>query len=323
MATFHIKDLKHQAVRRLEPHRGQVRKLVLLYSGIMAILTLGLNGLNVLLDNQIGTTGGIGGMGLRTVLKTIQSILGYISTFFQPFWTAGFLYALLGAVRGQEPRGRDLLEGFRRWGRIIGGLIFQWMVYLLMTMLVLNIATMVIGFTGLDDRLAAAMAPVLESEAFLNQGVIDPALVSAEALWTAVPPVVGIFLLFLVPAWVWMSYQFRMATYLMMERQIGGKQAHLLSMAMLRGHKRQLLRLDLSFWWYYLLVGLLGLVFNLDTYLIWLGFELPFGNLVWFFGSIFLYCGLLMAVQLWKKPLVDGTYLTFFDGIAHPQGAQE
>ncbi len=318
MTEFDIRDLKARALEGLEPHRDRVRRQVMIFTGALAVLALGGNGLNLLLDRQIGGTGGLGGMELRSLLQTLQRILGYVNTFFGPFWSAGFLYSLLMTLRGQEPRTGNLFEGFRRGGRILGGLFFEITVYFLLAMGVANIASMIVGLTPLGQRLVQAVSPILESEAFLNQGLIDPTLVSAEEVLGALLPVLGVFFALLIPACIFFSYQFRMAVYLMMDRPISGSRAHFLSAALLRGRKWQLFKLDLSFWWYYLLSGLVNLAAYLDAILILLGVELPFGQVVWFFGTLVLYCGLLMALNLWKKPQVDSTYLAAFEQIAHP-----
>lgn len=96
---WNIRELKARASALAEAHRPAVRRVVLLYCGVLAAMTLGSSGLSMYLDSRIGTTGGLDGMGLRSILQTVQEILLFANLYFGPFWSAGFLAAMIGLVR--------------------------------------------------------------------------------------------------------------------------------------------------------------------------------------------------------------------------------
>ena len=67
------KALRMQAAQVLG--NGGYRKWILIHSGITLGVGLALTLIDYLLERQIGTTGGLGGVGLRAVLSTAQSVL--------------------------------------------------------------------------------------------------------------------------------------------------------------------------------------------------------------------------------------------------------
>ena len=80
MAVFSPRDLKESAAQKLSEASYDPKKLVLIHTGLIVALNLAVNGLNLYLSEQIGTTGGLSGLGLRSVLQTAQTILGYFAT---------------------------------------------------------------------------------------------------------------------------------------------------------------------------------------------------------------------------------------------------
>ncbi len=319
MANWNTKELKAAAADRLQTHGAAARRLTLIYTLALALLSVGSNALNLLLHSQISGTGGLGGLGLRSVLQTLQEILSYINMFFGPFWAAGFLYAMLLILRDRSPRERDLNEGFRRFGRIVGGFCFEYLAIMALTLVVANVTAVLISFTDWMPDLI----PLLEAELAQNPDFFSTdAFYVSETLMLEVllemAPMLILMLLLLLPGYTFLSYSFRMALYLMMEREISGSRAYILSWRMMRRHRWKIFKLDLSFWWYYLLANLISAVSYLDTILTVAGVELPFGEIFWFFATMVLSWGLLLGLNLWKKPSVECTYLAAFEVIAHP-----
>ena len=66
MEKLDTRRLQRRGAELAGEHRRACRRLVLVYSGVLAAITLGSNGLNLLLDSQMGSTGGLGGLGLRS-----------------------------------------------------------------------------------------------------------------------------------------------------------------------------------------------------------------------------------------------------------------
>ena len=322
MAILNTRELKYRGAAAAEHFRPEGRRLVLVYCAVLALLGLGSNGLNLYLNSQISQTGGLGGLGMRSMLQTIQSVLTYVNMFFGPFWSAGFLLAMLGMVRGSAPRAEDLTGGFRRFGRIFSGMIFQLMVTILVVVGAANVASILFSMTPAGARFTELMVQLMNDPGFAT-GDINLELVPLEELLQGLSWLLGLTMVLFLPIYIRISYSFRMATYLMVERPIGGFQAHFESIRLMRGHKWQIFKMDLSYWWYYVLGLLIAVVGYLDVILGLAGVEVPVNEMVLFFGTLAAYFVLLTGLCLWKKCDVDAAYVLAFEQIAYPEEAME
>ncbi len=320
MAILNTRELQARGKDLAAGFRRETRVLVLVYCGVIAALSLGSNGLNLFLESQIGQTGGLGGLGMRSVLQTFQAILSYVNMFFGPFWSAGFLLAMLGMVRGGAPRLEDLTGGFRRFTRILGGLFFEFMPGFLVMLASANLAAVLFTMSPLGVRFEQLMGPVLADPNLITpEGAVNLELLPTEALAEAMIPMLILTLVVFVPIYIWISYGFRMSGYLLVERPIGGFRAHFESMRLMRGHKMQIFRLDLRFWWYHALTVLAAGVGSLDAILAALSIGGSIDKTVLLFGSLSLYFVLLTALYLWKKCDVDAAYVLAYEAIAYPE----
>ena len=148
------------------------------------------------------------------------------------------------------------------------------------------------------------------------------ALLPAEALAEAMIPMLVLVLVIFVPLYTWLSYGFRLALYLVMDDAASGVQAHFVSLRLMRGYKWQMLKLDLSFWWYYALLGLTAVVGYLDLILALLGISVPIDATVLYFVTMGAYCLMQIALALWKKCPVDAAYALAWEAIVHPEPEQ-
>lgn len=320
MAILNQRELRERGAAIAEGCRSENRRLVLLYCGVTALLTLGSNGLHLYLDSYIGGTGGLSGLGVRSVLQTVQELLTYINFFFSPFWTAGFVYAMLSLVRGRTPGPTDLLAGFRRFGRVMGHMAFQFLVLVSLVVAAVNVATVIFSFTPLSVDFSEKMGPLLSDPAILTaDGAVDLSKIPMDAMLSATLPLLILTGALLAPVCIWLSYCFRMSVYLVMEQPISGVRAHFESARLMRGHKWQMFRLDLSFWWYHALGLLIAVVGYLDVILTTLGIPLPMDATGMFFLTLGAYCVLQTGLFLWKKCQVDAAYMLAYEAIAHPQ----
>ena len=318
MATFDTRTLRRQGADLANENRPAAKRLVLIYSGALALLTLGINGLYLVLDKQIGGTGGLDGMGLRSVLQTIEEVLTYVNIFFGPFWAAGFLWAMMSMVRGRTPRPVHLMAGFRCFGRVLAYLAFQFLIVVALLAAAVNVASVIFAFTPMGTEFAELMAPVLNDPNLITaSGAVDLELLPVGALTVAVIPMVILTLVLFLPLYIWLSYGFRLALYLVLDGSTG-VQSYFKSMRLMRGHKWQMLKLDLGFWWYYALLGLAVVVGYLDLILELLGISVPIDATVMYFVTMGAYCLLQIAITLWKKCPVDATYALAYEAIITP-----
>lgn len=320
---LNIRELKGRSSALAAEHRPAVRRLVLLYWGVITLLTLGSSGLNLYLNSQIGNTGGLDGMGLRSILQTIQEILSLVNQFFDPFWSAGFLLAMIAMVRGDTPQSRMLTGGFRRFFPILGHIAFRFMVMIAVGMAAVNICAILFSFTPLGQRFAQGMAPILEDpNLFLPDGTMNLELIPQELLLEAGLPLTALVLAVFGLVYLYLSYHFRLSMYLVVRDSVGAFQAHFLSLRLMRGHKWSMLKLDLSWWWYYLLVAVITAVGYLDMILGMMGLPLPMDETVMFFATMATYCVLITALSLWKKCDVDAGYVLAYEQILAPMNEE-
>lgn len=323
MAILNPSALRTRGAAAAERYRSEGRNLVLIYCGVTALLSFCANGLYLYLESHIGGTGGLSGLGMRSVLQTIQEVLSYINMFFGPFWSAGFLYAVITMVRGRTPVTGNLLEGFRRFGRVLGQVMFQILIMMVLTIAAANAAAVIFSFTPLSADFAEALVPLLKDPAILAaDGTLDPTKLPMDALVSAALPMLLITGAILVPLFIWLSYGFRMSVYLVLEQPMGGTRACLESMRLMRGHKWQMFRMDLSFWWYHGLGLLIALVGYADTLLGDLGIPLPLDPTVMFFLCLGAYFVLQTGLFLWKKCQVDAAYVLAYDAIVRSDAAK-
>lgn len=317
---LNIRGLKSRGVALAEANRDSTRSLVLLYCGVLAVLTLGSSGLNIFLNDQISGTGGLGGLGMRSVLQTAQEMLTYVNMAFTPFWSAGFLWAMVNMVRGMAPEKAHLVAGFRRFGRILAYIAVQFLLMLALLVAAINLGVTLYALSPMGEGYAEAMGPILTDPNVISaEGVVNWELLPMDAFMSATLPVIGVCLVIFAVLYIFVSYNVRLALYLIMTREVGGVQAHFLSMRLMRGCKWQMLKLDLSWWWYYLLLGAASAVAYLDVILDLLGIAVPVDPTVMFFATLAAYCVLFTALSLWKKCGVDASYALAYEAIACPE----
>lgn len=323
MAILNISDLRTRAAAESNRCRAENLRLVLVYCGVIALLSLGSSGLNLVLDSQIGQTGGLDGLGMRAVLQTIQEILYYVNFFFGPFWTAGFLYAMLRLARGGNPRLGDLTEGYRRFGRVLGHMAFEFLVIFGLLIAAVNLAAVLFSFSSWGARFEELMLPVLGDPNLITpEGAVNIDLIPVEAMSLALMPMVVLTAVIFVPMYLYLALGFRMSMYLVMEQSIGGTRAHFESMRLMRGHKWQILKLELRYWWYYALGLAAGALAYLDQILPLLGIELALDPQILYFVAMGAYCLANLALSLWKKCEVDAAHILAYDAIAYPEQAR-
>lgn len=317
MTTLNPAELKLRARACVADTQTDTRKLVLIYCSAVAGLTLAASGLQMYLTSQIGSTGGLGGLGLRSVLQTVESILSYAVAFFGPIWQAGFLYAIIGMVRQQPVGPKSLTEGFRRFGRILLYTLDQSMLLMIVGIASVYIASILFSFSPWGTEFAEAMGPVLSDPNLITpEGTVNMELIPVEAMSSAALPLTGLLLAVFLPMYLFISYSMRMGVYLLMGGgHISAMAAIFLSWRLMKGHRWQMLKLDLSFWWYHGLMLLATVLGYLDVILSLAGIAIPMDANVMFFGTMVLCYAVELAVSLWKKCEVDAAYVFAFEDI--------
>ena len=81
------------------------------------------------------------------------------------------------------------------------------------------------------------------------------------------------------------------------------------------GETLPLLKMDLSFLWFYGLEALITLVYYLDMILPAVGIALPGAKEIWMVVSFLVYGALNLLLYKWKKGYVDVTYAVAYETV--------
>ena len=290
------------------------KQLVLLWAAVNTVLPLLVSVLNFILNAQIAQTGGLSGIGLRSVLSTAQEALSSIMSILMPFWNLGYTAAMLRIYRKEATYHKTLLEGFRRFGPYLRLIFMMFFLFVAAGFASFYAGLTLLSFTSLADP----VYQILEQSQSILSGTVDEATMAMAQ--QAVMPIFliccGISLIVLVP----MFYRLRMAEFCLLDSQ--HRSARLVmweSRKMMRRNCLQLFQLDLSFWWFYLAQVLLMALCYGDILLPLLGITLPFSEDAAYF--IFYIAALLaqFALLYGCSNHVQTTYAAFYDTLRAPE----
>lgn len=301
------RGLREEADRRLSGASYDPRKLILIYAGATAVLMLVVTVLNYVLQHQIEGTGGLSGLGMRSVLETAAQVLQMAVNLVVPFWSAGFAYTVLRLARGQEFGPKSLLEGFKHFGPVLRLLLYRTLLYFAICFACVYLSLQVFLLTPLAEPLMELLEP------FATVTTAEAELLLDDAAWLAIEqamiPWLAIFALMLIVLAAPTFYGLRLADFALMDDpQAGAMMAVRRSRAMMKGSKLSLFKLDMGFWWFYLLDGLTMVLCYSDLLLTLLGVELPFNADLAYFVTYVLYLAAQTALYVWAKGKVECTY---------------
>ncbi len=318
MEAFDRNQLKHRAQERLEQSACSPKKLVLLYTAVLLGLSFVLSLLQFYLDQSIGETGGLSGIGMRSYLETAQSLLELANGLLLPFWQIGLVCVMLRLVRGQQTQYSALLEGFRHFGPVLRANLLRWGLFFLVAIIGCQVGVAVYCMTPAAEPLYTL------AEQMVAENVADPyALLTEEVMLELVldmlPFLLGGMLLPMIPV----AYRLRMMDYVLMDRpELGAFFALRMSFAMTRKNCMKLFGLDVSFWWFYALELLMAALCYGDVLLGWAGVELGMTATVASF--VFFALGLVcqLGLYVWRLDHVSATYALAYEALL-PAPVQE
>lgn len=310
MSIPSAKYLKKKASNRLQSGNDP-KKVVLIYAGIVALSSLVVTVVQDLLDGQISQTGGIQNIGTRSMLTTADTVLTIAQLLLVMCLTLGYTGSMLRIARGQYASPNSLKAGGERIWVLLRTRLLQ---MLIMTAAAFALCFLVINvclLTPLSNRVIAVMGTV-SAEELLSNGL---ALI---ALYSAMLPIILIYLVALVPLLWYFSCTYRMVDYLLIDRpQLGAFGVLRESRRMMQGNMKMMLRVDLSFWWYYLLQALVSVLIYLNMVLAPFAIGLPPEVLYW--GTVVLYLAADFALRYFFSNKVAVTYALFYDSLCPKQ----
>lgn len=310
MSIPSAKYLKKKASNRLQSGNDP-KKVVLVYAGIVALSSLVVTVVQALLDSRISQTGGIQNIGTRSMLTTADTVLTIAQLLLVMCLTLGYTGSMLRIARGQYASPNSLKAGGERIWVLLRTRLLQ---MLIMTAAAFALCFLVINvclLTPLSNRVIAVMGTV-SAEVLLAD---DLALIG---FYSAMLPIILIYLVALVPLLWYFSCTYRMVDYLLIDRpQLGAFGALRESRRMMQGNMKMMLRVDLSFWWYYLLQALVSVLVYLNMVLALFSIGLPPEVLYW--GTVVLYLAADFALRYFFSNKVAVTYALFYDSLCPKQ----
>lgn len=316
MSIPSAKYLKKKASNRLQSGNDP-KKVVLVYAGIVALSSLVVTVVQDLLDSQISQTGGIQNIGTRSMLTTADTVLTIAQLLLVMCLTLGYTGSMLRIARGQYASPNSLKAGGERIWVLLRTRLLQMLIMtaaaFALCFLVVNVCLM----TPLSGRIVAAMAPlnasgIMTAEALLADEVL------LYGFYSAILPIMGIYIAALIPLLWYFSCTYRMADYLLIDRpQLGAFSVLRESRRMMQGNMKMMLRVDLSFWWYYLLQALVSVLIYLNMVLALFAIGLPPAVLYW--GTVVLYLAADFALRYFFSNKVAVTYALFYDSLCPKQ----
>ena len=294
--------------------RGQEKtKLSALHAGVSAGAALAVTIVYYLLEQGIAQTGGLSGMGMRSILQTAATLLSWSNSLLSPFWNLGFCFVALLWVRTQSAQTSDLLTGFRRFGPYLRLQLNRAFLTVAAGFLSIYISSYIYMLTPWSSTVLDFAQSSGMDMTMANELIAQMDMAQMEQLLYSMLPMLAIWGILFLALTVPMLYRFRMAEFFLLDdRKMGTLRAMFCSAQMLRKRRFQLFLLDLRFWWYYGLQVLCLLVYSLDLWLPLLGVSLPTGILTTLLLYV-LYLAALLAVQTFLRPQVQAAYALAYE----------
>ena len=298
------------------------QKLILAYACISTLVAAVLTLTNGWLNTQIDGTGGLSNFGLRSILATAQSVLPMLQTVILWGLEFGYLHGILRMVRGKYADHTDLKTGFQRIFPILRLNLLMTFRFLALGMISFYAGMMIFLYSPWSEPLVDLLMPIIESASSTADILALMDGVTLDLAYRALRPMTVIFGILYALVAIPMFYKLRLSAYVLADDPKGrALLAMRNSTQLMRGNKRQMLKLDLHFWWYYLLSALATAVSYGDVLLSMMGISLPFSDTVAYYLFYFLYLAMLFAIYYFFRNRMAITYAKAYDSLAEkPEG---
>lgn len=317
MNVLQPSQIKRRAAHILEETRPDYRKTVVLHSGISLAALVIVMLLDLLLSSAVAQTGGLSGIGTRSVLETIQSVLSTAVNILLPFWEIGILYTTIRVVRQQPQEYTMLTRGFHRIGPVLRCYLVQIFLLMIVAMVCSNVVIMLTMFLPVPDSLEAVFSQVDITAVQDPEQLME--LLPLDQLLSYMLPILIVFAVVYCGILIHLSYRLRLSQYLLVdEEKVGAIAALGISNQLTKNNKWNLFMLDLSFWWYYVLQLLIVAVAYVPELLSLMGVTLPVSSGIAGFLFYLLYAVLSLALSWWAGAYVQTSYACAYEQLRTP-----
>lgn len=304
LGRYHMHHtIKDTAANLLKSRGGTYRRLAHIHSGVTIGAWLVLFIASYLVQ-YLSPEGGLSNMDTYALIFTAQVVLILLGLILTPFWETGLSYVALDFVRDRRNLTGDLAEGFRCLKPLGGALVFQGVQYALAYLISNSVTVFLLTLLPLPQSFYSDATALLKEPSSPLEG----RMLLVAAVYAAV---FLIALAFLVSQ---IFYRYRMTRYLILDDvNAKGVGASLAGMKLMKRNKRKLLKLDLSFWWFYI-PEFLGFILPVAVLLL-SALQVPLSprtqTLCWAIAGG---CLLLrLVVHLIGKPKLAASYALFYE----------
>lgn len=321
MDLRNIRQINQLAPQRLMEAPVQ-KKIILIYAALALGLTAVTTVANFVLGLQMDNFGGLSNLGKKTMLSTIQSMLPMVQALLSMCISVGYVAAMLRIARGMYTSPQTLRLGFDRFWVLLRCTIFKGLIMSGILFGCLYLGVLIYLLTPLSNAAVEVVQPLISQSSLLDPNILIDDATYALLLQALMPAFVIWGILVLVIGGP-VFYSFRMVNYVIIDKPGMGAMAALAeSKRMMRGNRRQLLKLDFSLWWYYLaLAAVMALCYG-DVLLPMAGITLPVSQNVAFFGFYALYLAASFALFYFLRNRVEVSYALAYESV-RPKEQQE
>ncbi len=294
-----ISELKRAAVTRLRRYGNRPYKLAFFTFAIAMAAQLLVDSMAFAVVSYQGGEG-LSGMGSASFLQTMHELLSIAVQVLSPLWTLGFTAAIMAFMDWQDPADTVLLTGLRRWWEFLKLYLLEG----ILMFFVLLAVIMPISFLYALTPWAGGLMAIPE------QGTVSDAEFFAAVFENAAPFLV-ILALALILVLAFISYRLRFTNYMILHGWIGVMSAMTTSFALTKGRVWTMLKLDLSYWWYYLASGALAGVYIAVPLL---GYDLGFSYNTIFWLTYAVYALGSLALDVFALPRITAANVLIYRG---------
>lgn len=308
------KYLKNKARLRLESGQ-EPGKVVQVYACIAAAMTLVVNVVQYLVSNQMSNAGGLANIGTRSMLTTISNVLPLVQSLIMMCVGLGYTAAMLRIARRQFASPKTLKAGAERFWVLLRSRLLMGLLYTALGLAVSYAAAMLFMISPFSQQLTQALEPFISV-----RGMTPEAILASDDIMDIVMrnslPVLIIYAVLYIPLLAALAYRYRLVDYILIDQPgCGAMNAMRQSRTMMRGNVLTMLKIDLSFWWYYLLRTVAMLLLYVDLILSMMGVVLPFSDSVLYFGAMLANIGAQAAVTLYCQNQYETTFALAYDSL--------
>lgn len=314
MDICNTSEIKAAALRRLTD-AGQAKRIAAIYAGVTLGLSALVTILGLVLEAMMSGATGLGGMGRRTILSSVQSMLPWVVGLITMCVELGYQAAMLRVARGQYASPQTLRLGFDRFWVLLRCILLEGVILFAIAFGGIYIATMLFMLTPFSGRVMEVLSPVLENVTLLSpEMVLDEALY--DQLMQAMIPAFVMCAIVVAAAAIPVLYRLRMARFVIIDKPgIGALAALRESRKMMRGNCLRLVKLDMSLWPYYIGCVFASLLCYGDVLLPMMGVRFPWSDTVSYYLFFALYLAVQFAVYYFLRNQAEVAYSIAYDSI--------